>query len=494
MIRLDRLVAGLPGVVVRGAGDVAVEDVFLDSRRVRPGSLFAALPGERTDGRRFVPEALARGAVAVLAPPPCPPLPGGVAGIEAERPRRTLGLLCRRLHGEPDGSLDLVGVTGTDGKTTTVTLLGAALREAGIPAATLGTLGFAGPGLEAATALTTPEAPDLWRLLARARDAGLAAVAMEVSSVALARHRVHGASFRVAVLTTLGRDHLDFHPSLEDYHGAKRRLFETLDASAVAVLPAGRPGVEAFAAAASPARVVRYSGGNGPGNADVRARIVRLPEGRREAVVETAGTVTRVPTRLCAPWDGANLAAAVAAAAALGADPAAAARGAAGVPGVPGRWEPVEAGQPFPVIVDYAHTPDALSRALAALREETRGGRAIVVFGCGGDRDRGKRRPMGRIAGRLADLVIVTDDNPRGEDPEEIAREVLAGVREGAARAFRVADREEAIARAVRMAEPGDAVLVAGKGHEDYQEVDGRRLPFDDREVARALLAGRVSR
>ncbi len=494
MIRIDRLVRGLPGVVLRGPGDVAIEDAVLDSRRVRPGTLFAALPGERTDGRRFVGEALGRGAVAVLSAPPGPGVPDGVAVVEAEDARPALALLCRRLHGAPDEALDLVGITGTDGKTTTAHLLAAALREAGRPAASLGTLGFGAPGLGEDTALTTPEAPDLWRLLARARDAGLGAVAMEVSSIALERHRVHGARFRVAVLTTLGRDHLDLHPSVEAYHAAKRRLFESLGRGSAAVLPAGAPGVEAFVAAAENARILRYAGGDDARGADVLARIVPLPGGGREAAIEIAGKTFRSPTRLAAPWDAANLAAAVAAAIALGADPATAVRGAAAADQVPGRWERIEAGQPFPVIVDYAHTPDALARALAALRRETRGGRAIVVFGCGGDRDAGKRRPMGRIAGKLADVVIVTDDNPRTEDPEEIAREILAGAREGGAQVLRVADREEAIARALREAAAGDAVLVAGKGHEAYQEAGGRRLPFDDREVARTLLAGRVSR
>ncbi len=494
MIRLQRLIEGLSGVRLRGPGDVVVRDIVLDSREVRPGSLFAALPGERTDGRRFVPDALGRGAVAVLAPPPCPVLPAHVAGLEAAEPRRVLAILSRRFHGTPDEALALVGVTGTDGKTTTVHLLAAALREAGVAAAALGTLGLAGPGLAETTALTTPEAPDLWRLLARARENGLAAVAMEVSSIALERDRVHGARFRVAILTTLGRDHLDLHPSLEAYHAAKRRLFEELGGGATAVLPAALPGADAFAAAARQARLLRYAAGDTEADADVQARIARQAEGSREAIVEVGGEVHRAPTRLAAPWDAANLAAAVAGAVALGADPAAATRGAAGAGQVPGRWERIEAGQPFPVIVDYAHTPDALARALEALRHETRGGRAIVVFGCGGDRDPGKRRPMGRVAGRLADVVIVTDDNPRSEDPEAIAGEVLAGVRDAGAEALRVADREEAIARALRMANDGDAVLVAGKGHEAYQEVDGRRLPFDDREVARTLLAGRVSR
>jgi len=494
MTRLAQLIGGLPGVHLRGPGDVVVEDAVLDSRQARPGTLFAALPGERTDGRQFVADALGRGAVAVLAPPPCPSVPDGVAVVEAEHPRRVLALLCRRLRGAPDQDLALVGVTGTNGKTTTVHLLAAALREAGLPAAALGTLGFTGPGLTEATALTTPEAPDLWRLLAQARKGGLAAVAMEVSSIALERDRVHGARFRVAVLTTLGRDHLDLHRSIEAYHAAKRRLFEDLGAGATAVLPADAAGIEPFVAAAGKARVVRYAAGDAGEGADVRAHISRQAGGTREAIVEIDGVVHRAPTGLAAPWDATNLAAAVAAAVALGADPAAATRGAAAAGQVPGRWERIEAGQPFPVIVDYAHTPDALARALAALRQEARDGRAIVVFGCGGDRDAGKRRPMGRVAGRLADLVIVTDDNPRSEDPAAIAREVLAGVREGGAEALRIADREEAIARALRVAGAGDAVLVAGKGHEAYQEVSGRRLPFDDREVVRTLLAGRVSR
>ncbi|MBP7146019.1 MAG: UDP-N-acetylmuramoyl-L-alanyl-D-glutamate--2,6-diaminopimelate ligase [Acidobacteria bacterium] len=484
------LVAGLPGLRLHGAADAPVTGIALDSRAVRPGDLFAALAGARADGRAFVPDALARGASAVLSAPPRPAA-GGAAWIEADEPRAALASVAKRFHGAPDERLSVIGITGTNGKTTTALLLAGALGAAGRPCAVGGTLGLIGvdPAARATTSLTTPEAPALWAFLAAVARDGARAAALEVSSAALVAERVHGMRFAAAILTGIGHDHLDLHGTHEAYRAAKRRLFAQLPAGAVAVLPADDAYVREFAAAAGAARVVTF--GDGTGDWQIRDHRPG-PRGAR-FFLEGPGFAGEVALARPGPWDARNLAAAVATAVALGADPREAVRGACGVQVVPGRWEIVDAGQPFTAIVDFAHTPQALERVLGQLRRTTRG-KVIAVFGCGGERDAAKRPQMGRIAGLLADIVIVTDDNPRGEDREAIAAAILEGLADGSAAAERCADRALAIRHAVALAGPGDAVLVAGKGHEAYQETAGRKVPFDDREVLRAAIRGRGDR
>ena len=351
-----------------------------------------------------------------------------------------------------------------------------------------GTLGLSvGEGHED-VGLTTPEAPDLWRFLDHARSEGCEAAALEISSVAIEARRSLGLRLRAAVLTTLGHDHLDIHGTVERYHRTKRRLFESLEPGALAILPSDLAQSGEFAAA-TPARVETYGE-----DESATWRISDHEPDARGARFRLRGPSLdeRVESTRPAPWDARNLAAAVAAAVGAGANPGEALRGAATAPPPAGRWELIDEGQPFPVIVDYAHTPDALARALGLLRRTT-SGRVIVVFGCGGERDVAKRPEMGRIAAELADLVIVTDDNPRGEDPDSIADSILRGALQSAvparARVERVAGRREAIVHAVRAAGEADALLVAGKGHETYQEIAGQRQRFDDREEARAALA-----
>lgn len=484
---LDALVTGVPGLRLRGAGDAVVRGLTLDSRTVEPGMLFAALPGRATDGLRFVDQAIARGAVAVLAPADAP-VPETVPHAMADDARRALALLARKFHGAPDERLAVIGVTGTDGKTTTARMTAAALDAAGIPAAIGGTLGQSYGGAQREQSLTTPEAPALQEFLAESERQGARAAAIEVSSVALDADRVFGMRFRAAVLTMLGRDHLDVHGTIEAYHRAKRRLFEMLDDGAEAILPAELPAFDEFARAAAPARVTTF--GETP-RATWRLSNHRPTPRGASFRLEGPGFAGEVLTSRPGPWDARNIAAAVATAVALGADPERAVRGAAATRVVDGRFETIDEGQDFLALVDYAHTPLALERVCAFLRGLV-AGRVIVVFGCGGDRDRGKREPMGRAAGANADVAIVTDDNPRGEDPDAIAETVLAGVRATNARALRVADRREAIVLAVSLAHADDAVLVAGKGHETTQEIAGAKLPFDDRTVLREALRARA--
>lgn len=490
---LAELVRDLPGSSLQGGDSRPVVDVTLDSRAVGDGWLFAAVDGVDRDGRDFVPDAVARGACAVMARGPRPSdLPDHVAWLSVDDPRARLGPLARRLHGEPDQALAVAGITGTDGKTTTAHLLAAALEAAGRPTAIGGTLGQRFRELETETTLTTPEAPELYRFLAQARRDGAQAVVLEVSSAGLAARRTDGLRFRTAVLTGIGRDHLDLHGSVEAYAAAKRRLFDGLDADAVAILPAEDEWTPDFRRACPAERQQTF--GSVP-EADWLVGEVSLTGTGSAFDISGPGLSRRIVSwPRTAAWDARNLAAAVAAAAALGASPETALTGALHAGPVPGRWEPVHRGQGFRVIVDYAHTPRALERALAAARRES-AGRVILVFGCGGDRDRDKRPEMGRLAAQAADLVIVTDDNPRREDPETIAAEIIEGAPRDRARIERIADRRRAIAEAVAAAEPGDLVLVAGRGHERLQKVGERLIPLDDRgaviEALEAREAGR---
>ncbi|GAB4375063.1 MAG: UDP-N-acetylmuramoyl-L-alanyl-D-glutamate--2,6-diaminopimelate ligase [Acidobacteriota bacterium] len=480
MIALGVLVEACAGArLAHGEADTAIRGLCLDSRRAGPGFLFAALPGRRADGTRFVGDALARGAVAVLARPGTD-VPGDAALVVADDPRAALAAMARRFHGAPDERLAVVGVTGTDGKTSTVAMLRAACEAAGLPAASAGTLGADG----APSALTTAEAPELWEFLAASAAGGARVAAIEVSSIAVAERRVAGLHFRGAVLTSLGHDHLDYHGSPEAYRAAKRALFEALDERAFAVIASGDDPFDDFARAAAPARVIRVGTAAG---CDWRVEDHRADA--RGATFRLTGPRLAIPlaTRRPAPWDALNLAAAVAAAVALGADPEAAARGAAAVGTIPGRWQVIDEGQPFAAVVDYAHTPDAVDRVVALARRLSRG-RVIVVLGAGGERDPHKREPMGRLAARHADLLVITDDNPRGEDPERIASRLLAGARGEDCTVERIASRPAAIAAAVDAARPGDVVLVLGKGHETTQHVGGRVLEMDDRELLRAAL------
>jgi UDP-N-acetylmuramoyl-L-alanyl-D-glutamate--2,6-diaminopimelate ligase len=492
-MRLDELVGRLPvRSVVLGDPTVRVRGVRHDSRSVVAGDLFVARKGQKFDAALFADDAVARGAAAVMM----------VIGAVASLPPRVPTVLvddvavalahsAALVYGCPSEALEVVGITGTNGKTTTAYLVRAAI-DAALDRASCGVMGTVGHAFDhwqSSTLHTTPEADDMARTMAHMRDLGATHVAMEVSSHAIDLRRVEAVRFRVAALTNLTQDHLDFHGSMEAYAHAKARLFTDLAPAAV-VLNVD----DAFGRQLAPslrARVVRVSARSTGKDADVFPRTRHLSGGALEVTVATpAGDVT-IASRLIGAHNLDNLLLSMGIVHALGLDVGRAAQGLSGAPAPPGRLERCDAtGDAVSVLVDYAHTPDALARALQAVRELARG-RVWCVFGCGGDRDSSKRAPMGEVAGRLADEVIVTSDNPRSEEPGVIAAAVAAGVRAAGASPSVELDRHKAIELAIGSASTGDVVLVAGKGHEAYQIVGQVKHPFDDRVVARHALAQR---
>jgi UDP-N-acetylmuramoyl-L-alanyl-D-glutamate--2,6-diaminopimelate ligase len=487
------LIEALPERRVVGTPPPAVSGLTSDSRRVEPGDCFVAVPGFRQDARRFVPEAVARGArLVVTEGEPIADLP--VAQVMVPSARRALARLADAYHGHPSAALTVVGITGTNGKTTTSYLVDALLRARGFTTGIIGTIQYVLGGEARAAGQTTPEALEIQGMLAEMRARGIGGVAMEVSSHALALSRVEGVEFDVAVFTNLTQDHLDFHGTLQEYQRAKRGLFELLAASP-------KPGRTAVVNADDPAGAAMVAGldvpvlsyGLAPA-AQVRATAHTSGLDGIRMEVDTPRGPLRLHSALIGEHNVSNLLGAVGAGLALGLPPAAIGEALAGVGTVPGRFEQVQGGQPFLVVVDYAHTPDALERVLVTARKITPG-RLGVVFGCGGDRDRGKRPIMGEIAARLADRAWVTSDNPRSERPEAIVDEVLGGVDRvagGRGRCVPEPDRGRAIRGALEWASAGDTVVIAGKGHETYQVVGAEVLDFDDRAVARRILAGRV--
>ncbi|GAB4007623.1 UDP-N-acetylmuramoyl-L-alanyl-D-glutamate--2,6-diaminopimelate ligase [Nocardioides ultimimeridianus] len=472
------------------AVDVAVTGICLDSRRVQPGDVYAALPGATAHGATFLPQAAAAGAVAVLTDPDGAgaAAQAGLPALVVPRPREVLGALSAAVYADPAGAMRMIGVTGTQGKTTTTRLLDGGLTAAGIRSAAIGTVGTRIAGEDVKTALTTPEAPDLHGLFALMREESVQACAMEVSSHALVMGRVDGVVFDVAVFLNLGRDHLDFHKDLEGYYRAKASLFTPERARLGLVFVGDEHGRRLAADAPIPVRTLAL--GDAGEDADWRAVDLRpRADGTGFTVVTPDGARVAAGVPLPGEFNVVNALAAIAAAAEAGFDVASVARGIAAGGGVPGRLERIDAGQDFDVFVDYAHKPDAVEAVLATLRPVT-SGRLIIVLGAGGDRDKGKRPIMGAIAAELADWVVVTDDNPRSEPPDAIRAEVLSGTASGSAEVSEIGDRHEAIARVLREARSGDVVVIAGKGHETGQEIAGVVHPFDDREVAREVLVG----
>jgi UDP-N-acetylmuramoyl-L-alanyl-D-glutamate--2,6-diaminopimelate ligase len=483
-------VAAWTGAELRpaSADGVEVTGLSLSSQRVRRGDVYAALPGSRAHGATYAGDAIASGAVAILTDEEGATLVGGTTTplLVLADPRSVLGRLAALLYDEPARALTLMAVTGTQGKTTTTRLLEGALTAAGVTAAVIGTVGTRLAGRDVRTALTTPEAPDLHALFAVMVEQGVTACAMEVSSHALVMGRVAGVVFDVAAFLNLGRDHLDFHKDVEDYFAAKASLF-TPERAARGLTnlddPFGRRLVDE---ATIP--MATFSPSGAP--ADWRAEDVVLePEGSSFTVVTPEGQ--RIPARvpLTGEFNVGNALCAIALAGEAGLDPRLVAGGIARAGGVPGRLERVDAGQDFLAFVDYAHKPDAVEAALAAVRPLTQG-RLVLVIGAGGDRDTGKRPVMGEIGARLADVLVVTDDNPRTEDAASIRAAVLEGAASvAAAEVLEIGDRREAIRRAVGLARAGDTVVIAGKGHETGQEIQGVVHPFDDRDELRAALA-----
>ena len=477
----------------RGATTGVVSGVTISSMRVQPGDLYVAPAGAAAHGASYAETAVAGGAVAVLTDRAGAQLCEGltVPVLVVERPRAVVGDLAARIYGHPAERMRLVAVTGTQGKTTTTRLAEAALSAAGVRAAVVGTVGTRVAGTELKTSLTTPEAPDLHALFAVMVEHDVVACAMEVSSHALVMGRVDGVVFDVACFTNLGRDHLDFHDSLEDYFSAKASLFTPERSRLGLVNVDDEHGRRLVHESTVPIRTFSASGAD----ADWRASDVELqPTGSEFTVHAPDGSTTRARVPLTGDFNVANALCAIAALAEAGFDVEAVAAALAASPGVPGRLERVDAGQSFLAVVDYAHKPDAVTAALNALRPLT-AGRLVVVIGAGGDRDPGKRPIMGEVAARLADVLVVTDDNPRSEDPAMIRADLVAGAGAVApderATVHEVGDRRSAIRLAVSLAHEGDTVVVAGKGHETGQEVAGVIHPFDDRAVLREELAAR---
>lgn len=463
-----------------------VRGVRIDSRTVQPGDLFFALRGAVDDGVRHARHAVDKGAVAVVAESPSPEPGPGVPWIRVADARLAMGLVAREWYGRPDEAMTLVGITGTKGKTTVAYLVESIAQAAGRSAGRIGTVGYAFGGREMEASRTTPEATDLFEILACMRDGGTEVVAMEVSSHALALNRVAGARFPVAAFLNLGHDHLEFHGGSDAYFEAKASLFDRLSSGDTAILPSDDPRGHVLAGRTR-ARVLVFGHAE---NADVRIEEERFGLAGSVARLMTPAGRIDVRTTLPGRFNVLNAAAAAACGMALGFDGPGIAAGIAKLRSVPGRLEPVSAGQPFSVFVDYAHTEESLAAVLDAVRELTTA-RLVVVFGCGGDRDRGKRFGMGRTAALKADRVVVTSDNPRREDPLSILRDVEAGVLSVAGAAARSSfhpDRAVAIRLALSEAQSGDAVVVAGKGHETTQTFDGRVEPFDDRVMARREL------
>ena len=484
----------LDGVeVLAQAGDVAVSGVEYDSRRVQPGCLFVAMQGESSDGNAFISTAVAAGAVAVVSDSPAFVPPTGIAAwARVPHGRRALARLSANFYGRPAEKLAITGITGTNGKSTTAFLVESILQAAGRSAALVGTIEYHVAGKTLPAPHTTPEALELNRLFAEARRAGATEAVMEVSSHALAQERVFGTPFDVAVFTNLTRDHLDYHHTFEEYFAAKQRLFEGCgtDPPRVAVLNLeDEYGVQLVQVSRKmKSQVVGY----GLAKGDFCARDLEItPRGTRFRMTTPAGDLP-VFTPLIGKVNVYNALAAAAAAWARGCDGNSIACGVDALARVPGRFELVDCGQPFTVVVDYAHTDDALRNLTTLAREFVSRGprkaRVITLFGCGGDRDRAKRPLMGEAAGKGSDFVVLTSDNPRSEDPLTIINDALTGLQRTGTRYVTEPDRRKAILLALGEARAGDIVLLAGKGHEKVQVTRAGAAPFDDVEVARAAL------
>lgn len=504
--KLGDLLAGIDTTTRRGDMSLTVSGIAYDSRRVEPGFVFVAVRGTKQDGGRFIEDALSRGAIAVVADVPLPAL-HDAATIQVGDSRKALAHLAANYYENPARELCLIGITGTNGKTTTSLLIERILQCAGHSVGVLGTLAYRWAGKVRKASMTTPESLDLQALFREMRNAGVTHVVMEVSSHALALGRVEGCRFDACVFTNLSQDHLDFHASMEEYFAAKQRLFTDYvrcdeSARGVSVVNADDP---------YGSRLLEKLGGDSwsysiqDQSAAAWVSEAELKPTGVKASLSTRRGVVNIESQLIGRLNLYNLLAAATTALAVGIEAEAVARGLSEVASVDGRLERVSlpAGIGFSVVVDYAHTPDAMEKALECLREMTTN-RLIVVFGCGGDRDRGKRPLMGKMATRWGDLVILTSDNPRSESPEAIVAEIEAGVHEtgwqrldaipdAAARNgyMVVVDRRRAIELALDCAQPGDIVFIGGKGHETYQIVGTQVLPFDDRLVAREHMAGK---
>jgi len=472
---LRELMDGVERVSVSGAANPNILSVACDSRQVTPGALFFALPGQKADGNKFVFDAIARGAIAIASPQPqSAEIKPGIAWVELVpgTERRALAIAAANFYGHPANALKLIGVTGTNGKTTTTFLIDSILHAAGFTTGRIGTTGYETPRGSRKALNTTPESLDLQQMFAEVRDAGGTHAVLEVSSHALAMERVWGCHFAVAVFTNLTRDHLNFHKTFEEYFAAKRRLFEGLGAGApdVAVVNADDPYSPRLEGLAK--HTLRYGLSE---TAELTTKSFSLRFDGTQFTAQTPAGKIEVRSSLVGRINVYNILSAIGAAIALEIPRAKIEQG-------------IDEGQPFLVVVDYAHADDAIRNLITTARELNPSGRIITLFGAGGERDRSTRPLMGEAAGALSDLVILTDDNPRKEDPLLIMNDVVVGLQKVNAKYRIEPDREIALEMAIDEAQPGDIVLLAGKGHENYQILRDRTFEFDDREKARAIL------
>jgi UDP-N-acetylmuramoyl-L-alanyl-D-glutamate--2,6-diaminopimelate ligase len=500
-MRLGQLLDGVAVTGMDGDPDVEIEGIVYDSRRVRPGYLFVAIRGHALDGHAFIGQAIQKGASAVVAE--TARTGPGPTFIRVADSHEALSALAVEYFRHPFAGMDLVGITGTNGKTTTSYLLESILLAAGHRPGVLGTVTYRYPGHVCPAPVTTPESLDLMEALRKMSDRGVTHVVMEVSSHGLEQGRVRHCPFRVAVFTNLSRDHLDYHGSMDGYFKAKSRLFRGLTEKSArqeirrvnAVINLDDPRAGELMDLTD-AEIVTYGLNEA---SHVRAERVRLGRNGISARIVTPKENFEVSSSLIGGYNLSNILAAAAAALSLDLEPKTIASGVAQLPGIPGRLEVVQNPRGLAVVVDYAHTPDALMKALAAVRPLS-DGKLIAVFGCGGDRDKGKRSEMGRVAGQASDIVFITSDNPRTEDPGAIVAQIEAGVIESGMKKIALTkgsalthatgylvelDRARAIRQAVSMATEDDLILIAGKGHEDYQIVGREKRPFDDRMIAR---------
>jgi UDP-N-acetylmuramyl-tripeptide synthetase len=489
-MKLNELVKKLKAIT-SGPLDREVNNISHDSRSCAPGGVFVAIVGAKLDGNDFIWQAIERGALAAISEKPCP-ADFSHTWLQVPDARLALALASAEIFNHPSRRLKLVGVTGTNGKTTTAYLVDSIFRAAGVPSALMGTITYRVGDEEKPAERTTPEAADIQRFLGRACAQECKYAVVEVSSHALDLKRVHGCEFAVAVFTNFTQDHLDYHSTMENYFAAKQKLFDgtigTPPKAAVLNLDDPRADRLSHVSIDHGSAVLTY--GFHP-DADVRVEQFQASSGGLQLVAHTPMGSLPVQSALVGRPHVYNILAAVAVGLSLDFTLDVIARGITRCSGVPGRFESVDVGQDFAVAVDYAHTPDALQRVLETARQLTPH-RIITLFGCGGDRDATKRAPMGEVAACLSDVAIVTSDNPRTENPEAIIRDIEVGLQRAGKPYIKIVDRREAIYRAIQEAQPGDLVILAGKGHETYQVLKDRTIPFDDREVAREAVLERL--
>lgn len=471
------------------AGEQRILQVVNDSRKVQPGALFVAIHGAATDGNLFARNAAERGAAVVLSEAPAPAeWPREIPWIQVHEARKALAIAAANFYGQPAKALRLVGVTGTNGKTTTTSLIDSIVRASGAKTGLFGTIAYHTPRGEHPAPNTTPESVDLQSFFAEIRDAGGSYATMEASSHALAMDRVWGCHFAVAVFTNLTRDHIDYHKTFENYFAAKRRLFEGTGAGAPDVAVVNTDDEWGKKLVGLGKKTLTYGLQNG---ADLRTKKFQLSFSGLNFTAQTPRGPVQVESALVGRINVYNILAAIGAGIGLGLPNQAIEAGIRNLKAVVGRFQRIDRGQPFLVVVDYAHTDDALENLIRTARELNTKGRIITLFGCGGSRDRTKRPIMGEISGRLSDLSILTSDNPRQEDPLKIISDIVVGMQKSGGKYMIEPDRAKAIHLAIEEARPGDIVLLAGKGHEDYQIFADRTIHFDDREVARKALGER---